>query len=111
MNTKGLSRAMVKLISPISNREVEAVSVDFDAKAERWSTYELSDGSTIKLRTTPVSITRFEGEHDQAGNPMYTISSNTIIRVVSAPKELRGPPTPAVQAPVSKPLVTGPEIR
>lgn len=111
INFHGLSRTMVKVVSPISNREVEAVSVDFEAKAEPWATYELSDGSTIKLRTTPVGILRLEGEHDQAGNPMYTVSSNTVIRVVTAPKGLRGTPTVSVQMPGQKPAVTGPEVR
>ena len=102
---------MVKLVSPISQREVEAATVDFEARAEPWAAYELSDGSVIKLRTTIVGAVRFEGEHDAAGNPMYNISHNTVIRVVSAPRELRGPPTPAVQPPGGKSSVTGPEVR
>jgi len=102
---------MVKIVSPISNREVEAVSLDFEAKAEPWAAYELSDGSVIKLRTTMVGVVRLEGEHDAAGNPMYNVTHNTVIRVVKAPKELKGAPTMATQSPGGKSSVTGPEVR
>ncbi len=103
-------KPMVRVVSPISNREVEAVTVDFDAKSEPWATYELSDGSVIKLRTTISGVFRLEGEYDQGGNPAYSVSSNTVIRVVSAPKGLRGQPTNVSAAP-GKPATTGPEVR
>jgi hypothetical protein len=101
---------MVKVVSPISNREVEIVNVDFEAKAEPWATYELSDGTTLKLRTTIVSVSRLEGEHDAAGNPSYNVASNTTIRVVSAPKELRGAPT-GTGSQTGKTTTSGPEVR
>ena len=101
---------MVKVGSPISNREMEIVNVDFEAKAEPWATYELSDGTVPKLRTTIASVSRFEGEHDAAGNPFYNVAHNTMIRVASAPKELRGAPTGAGPQ-AGKTTTSGPEVR
>jgi hypothetical protein len=101
---------MVKVVSPVSQREVEAVPVDFEAKAEPWSTISLDDGSTVKIRTVVTAVTRLEGEHDQQGNPVYVVSHNTLIRVVSAPKTLRGPPTVSPGMSGATPSA-GPEVR
>ena len=102
---------MVRIVSPISNREVEAVNVDFEPKAEPWATYELSDGSILKVRSTVTGVVRLEGEHDAAGNPLYNVSSQVQIRVVNAPRELRGPPTFS-GAPTGRTVVSGgPEVR
>jgi len=102
---------MVKIVSPISNREVEAVNVDFEPKAEPWATYELSDGSVLKMRSTVTGVVRLEGEHDLAGNPLYNVSNQVQIRVVSAPRELRGSPTIGGAPPARTALSGGPEVR
>lgn len=81
---------MVKVTGP-SGRLVEAVNVDFDAAAEPWETFELADGTVIKVRFTPTSITRFDGEFDQAGNPAYFMNGSIQVRIVKA--KLRGQPT------------------
>jgi len=104
---------MVKVVSPLSHREVEAVNVDFEAKSEPWVMYELSDGSVLKVRTLVTGIMRLEGEHDAGGNPLYTVSTQVVIRVVSAPKEIRGPPTTpsSLPGPQGRATTGGPEIR
>ncbi len=101
---------MVKIVSPVSHREVEAVNTDFEAKSEPWVTYDLSDGTVLKIRTLVTGIMRLEGEHDAGGNPVYTVSTQVVIRVVSAPKELRGPPT-SPMTPPGRASAGGPEIR
>ena len=100
---------MAKVVSPLSHREVEAAEVDFEAVSEPWSSYHLSDGTTLKLRTIVNGVIRLEGEHDTMGNPLYSVSHNTVIRVVGVPKQLRG--TPTVGGPPAKTTTTGPEIR
>jgi hypothetical protein len=97
------------VVSPVSQREGEAAQVEFDAKAEPWAAYELSDGSVLKIRTTPTSVMRLEGEFDQAGNPIYIVNTQNVIQV-NAPKKLRGTPTVGGQPP-SRPGVAGPEVR
>jgi len=81
----------LKVESPISHRLVEAVVVDFDADAEPWSQFTFSDGTVMKLRTTPNSIMRLEGEFDPGGNPVYVINSATTIRVIKS--KICGEPT------------------
>src|SRR6266571_3981535 len=83
---------MVKIISPVTQRQVEAEQIDFEAKAEPWSTYELTDGTTLKVRVILTGVLRIEGEYDQSGNPIYVVSSQTVIQA-NAPKKMRGTPT------------------
>jgi len=101
---------MTKVVSPLSHREVEAVEVDFDGESEPWSTYKLSDGTTLKVRTTVTGVFRLDGEHDQMGNPVYNVSHTTLIRVVNVPKNLKGAATATGPAP-ARTTTAGPEVR
>ena len=89
---------MVKIQGP-NGRLVDAILVDFDTKAEPWATYELSDGTVIKMRVIPNSISRLEGEFDSGGSPAYAIQTTVSIRVVSS--KIHGQPTLGAQ-PVAK---------
>lgn len=100
---------MVKIVSPVSQRQVEAEQVDFEAKAEPWSTYELADGTILKSRTILTAVMRIEGEFDQSGNPIYVVSSQNVVQA-NAPKKLRGTPTVGAMPP-TKPPAFGPEVR
>src|SRR2546425_10462053 len=106
----GVRSPMVKVVSPISHREVESLNLDFEAKSEPWVTYDLSDGTVLKIRTLVTGIMRLEGEHDPVGNPLYNVSTQVVIRVVNSPKELRGTPTSAATLP-GRASTGGPEIR
>jgi len=101
---------MTKVVSPLSHREVEAIEVDFDPESEPWSSYKLSDGTTLKLRTTVTGIFRLDGEHDQMGNPVYNVSHTTLIRVVNVPRTLKGAATTTAHAP-ARTTTAGPEVR
>ena len=101
---------MVKIVSPVSQRQVEAEQIDFEARAEPWATYELADGTVLKVRTILTNVMRIEGEYDQSGNPIYVVSSQNVIQA-SAPKKLRGTPTIGGGSPPSKPSGAGPEVR
>lgn len=100
---------MVRVVSPVSQREVEGTQVDFDGIAEPWASYKLSDGSTLKVRTIVTAVLRLDGEYDGAGNPIYTVNSQTVVQV-NAPKNLRGVPT-GQQPPPSAARRGGPEVR
>ncbi len=102
---------MVKVVSPVSQREVEGTQVDFDSVAEPWASYKLSDGSTLKVRTIVTAVLRLEGEYDAAGNPIYTVSSQTVVQV-NAPKNLRGNPSiPGAPGAPTAIRRGGPEVR
>jgi hypothetical protein len=100
---------MVKIISPVTQRQVEAEQIDFESKAEPWSTYELSDGTALKIRVILTGVMRIEGEYDQSGNPIYVVSSQTVVQA-NAPKKIRGSPTGGATPP-TRPSSGGPEVR
>src|SRR5256886_4136251 len=77
---------MVKIISPVTQRQVEAEQIDFEGKDEPWSTYELTDGRTLKVRVILTGVLRIEGEYDQSGNLIYVVSSQTVIQANAAKK-------------------------
>ena len=102
---------MVKVVSPVSQREVEGTQVDFESVAEPWASYKLSDGSMLKVRTIVTAVLRLEGEFDAAGNPIYTVSSQTIVQV-NAPKNMRGNPSiPGAPGAPTAGRRGGPEVR
>src|SRR5438128_11951793 len=100
---------MVKIISPVTQRQVEAEQIDFEAKAEPWSTYELTDGATLKGRLILTGVLRIEGEYDQSGNPIYVVSTQTVIQA-NAPKEMRGTRTVGAMPP-TRPSAGRPAVR
>jgi len=100
---------MVKIISPVTQRQVEAEQIDFESKAEPWSSYELSDGTTLKVRVILTGVLRIEGEYDQSGNPIYVVSSQNVVQA-NAPKKIRGTPTVGAMPP-TRPSGGGPEVR
>src|SRR5438128_12068857 len=93
---------MVKIISPVTQRQVEAEQIDFEAKAEPWSTYELADGTTLKLRVILTGVLRIGGDYDQSGKPIYVVSSQTVIQP-HAPKAIRGTPSGGAMPPTRPP--------
>lgn len=51
--------------------------VPFEAERERWSTYILEDGSTIKMKPVVTTIIRLEA-YKPDGDPMYYINSANV---------------------------------
>src|SRR5439155_25527777 len=100
---------MVKIISAVTQRQVEAEQVDFEAKAEPWSSYELTDGPILKVRVILTGVLRIEGEYDQSGNPIYVVSSQNVVQA-NPPKKIRGTPTMCSFAP-SRASARGPARR
>ena len=100
---------MVKIVSPVTQRQVEAEQVDFESKVEPWSSYELTDGTVLKVRVILTGLLRIEGEYDQSGNPIYVVSSQNVVQA-NAPKKIRGTPTMGSMPP-TRASGGGPEVR
>src|SRR5947208_13716753 len=100
---------MVKVISPVSQRQEEAEQFDFESKAEAWSRYQLADGTILKVRVLLTGVVRIEGEYDQSGNPIYVVSSQNVVQA-NAPKKIRGTPTMGSMPP-TRASGGGPEVR
>ena len=66
----------------------EGVEVEIKESREQWSSVDLADGTTIRLKTVVVEVKRSEEEYDAEGNPAYRVRSQ-IIFDVRAPDKLR----------------------
>jgi hypothetical protein len=66
----------------------DAVSVDFEAEKETFSTYILHDGSSLKLKAVLTEVMRVEGAYTPTGDPIYLIQAAQIMSV-NAPESLR----------------------
>jgi hypothetical protein len=68
-------------------KQVEGVELEFKTKKEEWSEYEISDGSTIRLKLVVLNIVKLN-DFDPDGNPVYMAKSTNVISV-SAPEHLK----------------------
>jgi hypothetical protein len=71
---------------------VEATEVGFRSEGEYWNQYLADDGTVIKIRLLVTEVLRVDGTYDAEGNPGYMVKS-TNVTSISAPEEMRRPPT------------------
>jgi hypothetical protein len=55
---------------------------------ERWSTFRLGDGSTIKVKLVVKGAKRLN-KYAPDGMPVYTVDTENIVKVVEVPEELK----------------------
>lgn len=60
---------------------VEATDMDFKVTKEDWNSYELDDGTIVKLKTSPSKIFRLEITDPITGQHHYYVQHNTAIAV------------------------------
>lgn len=77
-----------KVITVFNGKKVSGTSLDFDIDKEGWNIYQIGDGSTLKMRTVVAEIIRVDGEYTDAGEPIYTVKSTSILNV-EVPGNLR----------------------
>lgn len=66
----------------------DLIPVSITKAEEYWSTYKLSDGTTMRARPIMVEIARHHNKYDDKGNPFYTITGG-MIQELKAPKRLK----------------------
>lgn len=69
-----------------SNQFADAELMESEASDEKWSVYELDDGSTLKLKPVVLEIWRVIDQYDNDGNPKYLIKSQNMMTVYSPDK-------------------------
>ena len=80
----------MKIKIPLEAGKVaEGVAVGIESSTERWSEVTLEDGTVIRIKATPISAARIEGQYDNEDNPVYAVRSTTTTVIVSAPEALR----------------------
>ena len=68
--------------------KIKTEPIEVVKSSEPWSSYELKDGTILKMKVVLVDINRVIGQYDDAGNPVYQFQSTQIVNV-SAPDKLK----------------------
>ena len=76
-----------KVKVPYQGRQVDGLEMEFKTKKEEWNEYEISDGSTLRLKPVIISIVKID-EYDPDGNPVYMAKATNVVSI-SAPENLR----------------------
>jgi len=66
---------------------------------EPWNVYELTDGTTLRIKVVVSEIIRLDGQFTPDGDPVYLVKSSNIVST-EAPDEMRQ--RPGTNAPGSK---------
>lgn len=67
----------------------DAELIEVTKADEKWGTYDLDDGTQIKLRNAVIEVWRVVGEYDADRNPMYVVKGQSMM-AVHAPDSLKG---------------------
>lgn len=70
-------------------QDAKAVVVDIAETTGRFSQVRLEDGTVFKLMTSPVEVLRILDQWDDKGNPVYSVSHQTVIAIVRSPDRLK----------------------
>jgi len=73
----------------IHGQQYEVEEVPILKMDEKISTYELADGTTLTVRTVVTNIYRAIGQHNEQGEPIYVVRSNSIPSLAGVPDSLR----------------------
>ena len=91
---------MSKPIPRISTTDLEeAEDLDIVNEKEHWNEYELSDGTTLKVKLVLQEVKRLK-KWRADGKPIYIITTANVVRAINIPKKLRAKPKPSAFKPV-----------
>ena len=77
----------------------DAKEVDFSEEKEFWNTYQLEDGTTLKVKLVLRGVKRLN-RHEPDGTPVYVINSMNVVRAVNVPDEIKAKPKKPEMNPV-----------
>ena len=76
-----------------------AQEIDFSEEKEFWNTYQLEDGTTLKVKLVLRGVKRLN-KYEPDGAPIYAINSMNVVRAVNVPPELKAKPKKREMNPV-----------
>ena len=80
---------MAKRRVNLGGQEFMAEEVEFEPQEpEKWNTYALHDGSTLKVKAIVADVLRVEGQYGPTGDPMYTVNAQIVV-ATNSPESLR----------------------
>jgi hypothetical protein len=74
---------------PPGGPAVDAWDVPITSSTERWSEYELEDGTVIRAKVNAIKFVRLEGQFDPEGNPLYAMFAQNMQIIGSVPDKLK----------------------
>ena len=78
----------VKMTLP-DGRKVDGVAVDVKESTERWSQFELEDGTVIKVKITMTGASRAIKDYDPGGLPWYQMHMVPVFAPMEVPEKLK----------------------
>lgn len=63
-----------------------------EGQDERWNTFKLGDGSTIKVKLVVKGAKRLN-KYSEDGMPIYTVDTEPLVQVVDVPEALKAAPS------------------
>ncbi|HTS40666.1 MAG TPA: hypothetical protein VMH84_09025 [Xanthobacteraceae bacterium] len=78
----------IKMTLP-DGRVVDGVAVGIKESTERWSEFELDDGTKMKIKVTLVGAMRAISEYDPGGLPWYQLQMVPVFTPAEVPSALK----------------------
>jgi hypothetical protein len=80
---------MAKRKINVGGQEFMGEEVEFESDgAEKWNTYLLHDGTTLKVKAVLAEVLRVEGAYAPNGDPIYSVNSSIVVSS-NSPENLR----------------------
>ena len=73
----------------LPNRRPDGTEVEITESTDRFSEFRLSDGTVLRAKPSITQAIRLPDHWDSEGNPTYSITSQLVVFVASAPDELK----------------------
>ena len=73
-----------KKLYPYNGTEVEGEPVAFTTPEENWTTYDLADGSKLKVRIVLLEVVRLNAYHPN-GEPVYLFNAQQVVGLTPEP--------------------------
>lgn len=67
----------------------QGVDIQINESTERWSDFELADGTHLRLKLAVGAFTRLNNQFDNEGNPVYAVKGGPMCTIVKVPEELK----------------------
>jgi hypothetical protein len=77
---------------PLFGKEIEVSDVPIKKATEFFNEYELEDGSVIRVKSVATSILRVIDQFTPDGQPIYLVTMNPNVNVVSSKDSLAEKP-------------------
>jgi hypothetical protein len=77
----------------------ESVDLDFTEIEEHWNTYQLSDGTKLKVKLIVRGVKRLN-QFEPDGTPVYLINSMNVVRAIDIPPAVKAKPKKSSMPPV-----------